>query len=231
MSIPWAIILPAAGRSVRFGANANKLTADLAGQSVLRRSLNAFLQRDDVAWIGVALGDHNHDARRLLESIKDPRLVICPGGTCRADSVRQALAHVPDSIEWVAVHDAARPLVSQPLIDRVLNAARAHGAAAPAVAVHSTIKQADGPLPAPVRSTLPRHQLWAMQTPQIMRKADLVDAYARCPISLDNVTDDIQLLELAGRAAWLVEGEESNIKITTPLDLHLAQSMLNDLKT
>jgi 2-C-methyl-D-erythritol 4-phosphate cytidylyltransferase len=133
--------------------------------------------------------------------------------------------------EWVGVHDAARPLVSQPLIDRVLNAARTHGAAAPAIPVHSTIKQAQGPLPARIQATLARDQLWAMQTPQIMRRTDLLDAYARCPIPLERITDDIQLLESTGRDTWLVEGEETNIKITTTQDLRLARSLMDDLET
>jgi 2-C-methyl-D-erythritol 4-phosphate cytidylyltransferase len=230
MHAPWAIILPAAGRSVRFNGGGSKLLADLGGQPVLLRSLNAFLQRSDIAWIGVALGDEDHAARKLIESANDPRLAICPGGTCRSDSVRQVLKQLPEMFEWVGVHDAARPLVSQPLIDRVLNAARAHGAAAPATPLHSTIKQAQGPLPARIQSTLPRSQLWAMQTPQIMRRIDLLDAYARCTIPLDRMTDDIQMVESTGRDTWLVEGEESNIKITTIQDLRLAHALIDDLE-
>jgi 2-C-methyl-D-erythritol 4-phosphate cytidylyltransferase len=228
MHVPWAIILPAAGRSTRFGSGQNKLQADLGGQSVLLRSLNAFLQRTDIAWIGVALNDQSDDTHQMLRTLDDPRLVVCPGGTCRADSVRQALSHVPNSLEWVGIHDAARPMVSQPLIDRVLTTARQYGAAAPAMPVHSTIKQADGPLPASIQSTLRRDRLWAMQTPQIMRRADLLVAYAHCPIPLEQVTDDVQLLELSGQAVWLVEGEESNLKITTAMDLRLARCLMDE---
>jgi 2-C-methyl-D-erythritol 4-phosphate cytidylyltransferase len=120
------------------------------------------------------------------------------------------------------VHDAARPLVSQALIDETLAAAVAHGAAVPALPVNLTIKQAPAPLPAKVQRTVPRADLWAMQTPQIVRAADLRDAFARCPIRLDQVTDDVQLLELIGKEVWLVPGEENNLKITTPLDLQIA---------
>ena len=126
----------------------------------------------------------------------------------------------------IAVHDAARPLVSQGLIGRVLSAAFEHGAAAAALPVHLTIKQAIGPLPAPVQRTLPRHQLWAMQTPQIMRQSDLLEAFDACPIPLSEVTDDVQLLELAGKPVWLVEGEERNLKITTAMDLQMAESLV-----
>jgi 2-C-methyl-D-erythritol 4-phosphate cytidylyltransferase len=129
-------------------------------------------------------------------------------------------------VEWVAIHDAARPLVSDELIERTFAAARAHGAAVPAMPVPLTVKQADGPLPARVQRTLPRHTLWAMQTPQIMRRAALLSAYSNCPLTLDQITDDTQLLELAGEEVWLVAGEERNLKITTQSDLRLAEHFL-----
>ncbi len=118
-------------------------------------------------------------------------------------------------------------MISQAVIDRTFQAALAHGAAAAALAVHLTIKQATGPLPAPVKQTLTRHDLWAMQTPQAMPRQDLLDAFASCPIPLDQVTDDVQLLELAGKCVWLVDGEERNLKITTPMDLRIAEALLD----
>ena len=127
---------------------------------------------------------------------------------------------------WVAVHDAARPLVSSDVIDRTLSAAVAHGAAAAALPVHLTIKQASGSLPAKVDRTVPRQNLWAMQTPQIGRREDFLKCFAACPIPLADVTDDMQLLELCGLPVWLVEGEERNLKITTPIDLQIAESLL-----
>jgi 2-C-methyl-D-erythritol 4-phosphate cytidylyltransferase len=89
--------------------------------------------------------------------------------------------------------------------------------------VHLTIKQATGPLPARVTKTIPRNELWAMQTPQIARRAALLEAFERCPLPLEQITDDMQLLELAGHEVWLVQGEERNLKITTPIDLDLAR--------
>ncbi len=133
---------------------------------------------------------------------------------------------MPESIEWVAIHDAARPLVSAALITRTLEAAVRHGAAVPALPVTLTVKQADGPLPARVQRTLPRATLWAMQTPQVMRRRDLLAAFAACPIPLDQVTDDVQVLELNGQDVWLVDGEERNLKITTAIDLHIAETIL-----
>jgi 2-C-methyl-D-erythritol 4-phosphate cytidylyltransferase len=104
-----------------------------------------------------------------------------------------------------------------------------YGATVPALPVSQTVKQADGPLPAPVKGTVPRHGLWAMQTPQVMRREDLLaacDAYEVRGLPWDQVTDDAQLLELSGREVWLVEGEERNLKVTTGLDLRLAQALL-----
>jgi 2-C-methyl-D-erythritol 4-phosphate cytidylyltransferase len=92
--------------------------------------------------------------------------------------------------------------------------------------VHLTVKQATGPLPAKVMRTLPRHELWAMQTPQVMRRAELSAAFATCPLPLEKVTDDVQVLELAGKEVWLVAGEERNLKITTASDIRLAEMYL-----
>jgi 2-C-methyl-D-erythritol 4-phosphate cytidylyltransferase len=224
----FAVILPAAGVSSRFGAN--KLIEKLSGKPVLWHSLRAFTRRDDVTQIVVPTNDYSslHEALTAAGSslLVDPRLNFCPGGTTRAQSVLQGLNELSGDVKWVAIHDAARPLVSQQLIDDVLAAAAEHGAAVPALPVQLTIKQAAGPLPARVERTVPRHELWAMQTPQVMRRADLLDAFARCPIALDQITDDAQLLELIDQPVWLVAGDGRNIKITTPTDLAMAEAMM-----
>ncbi|HEV2294415.1 MAG TPA: 2-C-methyl-D-erythritol 4-phosphate cytidylyltransferase [Tepidisphaeraceae bacterium] len=213
----FAVILPAAGLSTRFGGARSKLAEPLGGQTVLERSILAFTQREDIETVLVATRD---------VSVSLSKVICCGGGTSRAQSVRNALRIVPSHIEWLAVHDAARPLVSQELIARTFTAALQHGAAVPALPVALTIKQARGPLPAKVQRTVPRDQLWAMQTPQVMRRAALLDAFDRCPIPLDQVTDDMQLLELAGHDVWLVPGDERNLKITTPMDIKLAELWL-----
>ena len=221
--MPFALILPAAGRSVRFGGPRNKLLEPLAGVPVVARSAAPFLARADCSAVLVPCAD----AAGLADALPaDPRITCCPGGPTRAHSVLQALRRVDPALEWVAVQDAARPLTSPALIDATLAAAHRYGAAVPALAAALTIKQADGPLPAKVQRTLLRHTLWTMQTPQVMRRADLLDAYARCPVPLEHVTDDVQLLELAGHDVWLVPGEERNLKITTAVDVHLADYWL-----
>lgn len=224
-----AVILPAAGRSARFGAGRDKLLEPLRGRAVVAHTVSAFLRRSDAVQVIIATRNRDGiEAALRVDGTASPdgRVVFCEGGESRAHSVQRALAQVSPAVEWVAVHDAARPLVSQALIDRTFAAAREHGAAVPALPVALTIKQATGPLPARVERTVPRHALWAVQTPQVTRRADLLAAYDACPLPLDQVTDDAQLLELVGREVWLVEGEERNLKITTALDLRVAELLL-----
>src|SRR4051812_30266911 len=187
----FAVILPAAGTSARFGADRDKLAEMIEGESVIARSVGAFLHRRDVVQVIIPTRRPDLLAPELP---RDPRLLFCLGGACRADSVRSGLEMVDPKLEWVAVHDAARPLVSQDLIDRALSAASEHGAAVPAMPVALTIKQAAAPLPSRVVRTVPRSELWAMQTPQIVRRTDLEEAFDRCATPLDQVTDDVQLV-------------------------------------
>lgn len=229
MTDQFAVILPAAGRSLRFGGGRDKLLEPLGGRAVIARAVGAFLCRADVGCVILSTDQRERFELVLREAGRDavdPRVMFCPGGGSRAQSVLAALRAVPARYDWVAVHDAARPLVSQALIDRTVAAAREHGAAAPALPIALTVKQATGPLPARVERTVPRHTLWAMQTPQVMRRADLMAAYEACPLPLDQVTDDAQLLELAGRDVWLVQGDERNLKITTATDAELARLLL-----
>lgn len=223
-----AVILPAAGSSVRFGRN--KLLEPLAGVPVLVRALTPFTQAtQSLTLTGFYLAT-SHATRTLtekaiaLQSLAAPVHVI-DGGTTRAQSVLNALKRVPAEVDYVAVHDAARPLVSAALIERLYAHAQQHGSAIPALPVKLTIKQAPGPLPARVQRTIPRHTLWEMQTPQVIRRADLLAAYQCCPVSFDQITDDAQLLEFAGMDTWLVEGDEANLKLTTPQDLALAEQL------
>jgi 2-C-methyl-D-erythritol 4-phosphate cytidylyltransferase len=249
----FAVIIPAAGSSKRFGSP--KLVQDLAGLPVITRALLPFVQRSDTHQILIAVPSDPFamapPAQQHLGRLDDPvprgranqiwealsrepsvknrlggQIALVPGGTSRAQSVKSALRLVPAEVEWVAVHDAARPLVSQELIDRTLAAAVEYGAAAPALPVSLTIKKAADSMPAKVEQTLPRQQLYALQTPQIIRRETLLRAFQQFTYPLDQVTDDLQMLELVGEPAWLVRGEEKNIKITTPQDLMLAEMLL-----
>ena len=220
----FALILPAAGKSVRFGGPRSKLLETLDDVAVITRSVQPFLARSDLAHVIIPCSDPEGLAAVLPQ---DDRIQFCDGGLARAHSVLAALKKVPADIAWVAVHDAARPLISPALIEQTLAAARKYGAAVPALPAALTIKQAHGPLPAKVEQTLLRHVLWAMQTPQIMQRDHLVHAFEHCPLPLEQVTDDVQLLELAGFPVWLIPGEEQNLKVTTAIDLHLAKWWLS----
>lgn len=219
--IPFAVILPAAGLSLRYGKP--KLLEPLEGSSVIARSVAAFATRRDVTAIVIP----TQATDTIVSQIpSDSQITFAPGGENRAESVRNALSLIDESIEFVAVHDGARPLVSQALIDRVLEAAIASGAAGPALPVHLHIRRAVHALPASSSGTVPRHDLFAMQTPQIMRSDLLRKAFAHAR-DLSSITDDLQLLEAIGVRPALVLGEEQNLKITTPNDLLLARILLN----
>ena len=226
----FTLILPAAGSSLRFGSN--KLLASLAGEPVIARTIAAFLDHPSLA--GIVIAAHQPNAIRQAcvrvfdrAEAKGVPITFAPGGDCRADSVRNALRLAGTAIDWVVIHDAARPLVSRMLIDATLAAAVRYGAATPALPVTLTIKETAGPLPAAVVRTLPRQSLWAIQTPQVARRAALLDAAERCPVPLTAVTDDLQLLELAGQPTWLIPGDERNLKLTTAMDLPLAEAFLH----
>jgi 2-C-methyl-D-erythritol 4-phosphate cytidylyltransferase len=226
----FAVILPAAGGATRFGGPVNKLLVPLGGVPLIVHALRAFLSRPDVTGLVIptsaAAGLRDNSSPELAKCLHDPRVRLCAGGASRAESVRRGLAAVPQASEWVAVHDAARPLVSQELITRTLAAAVEHGAAVGALPVSQTVKEAEGPLPARVARTVPRSRLWAVQTPQVVRRADLAAAFETCPLPLEQVTDDLQLIELARKPVWLVEGEERNLKVTTQTDLRIAEMLL-----
>lgn len=220
----FSVIIPASGSSSRFGAN--KLLADLNGQPVIVRSINAFLPREDVAEIIIATNQRAAIEKTIAQLVYPDAILAshklrwCQGGATRAHTVQIAIEQ--SICDWIAIHDAARPLISQDLIDRVFTSAFETGASAPALPVALTIKEAHGPLPATIIRTVRRDQLWAMQTPQVMRRSAIINAYRNCPLSLDQITDDVQLLELSGLSATLVEGEERNLKITTQIDLDIA---------
>ncbi|MDB5325921.1 MAG: ispD [Phycisphaerales bacterium] len=225
---PASVLIPAAGLSTRFGRN--KLHEMLLGKSVLLRTVEVFLSHPATACLVIAtpIGSKPRDTlpADLLPIVdQSGRIRLVEGGPTRAHSVQRALEASMD-LDFVAVHDAARPLVSHDLIDRIYYHADIKGSTVPAMPVKLTIKQARGPLPAPVRATLPRDELWEMQTPQVMRRVNLVAAYAKCWQPLHTITDDAQLLEVAGQSVWLVPGEERNLKLTTPNDLHVAERLL-----
>jgi len=218
----FAVILAAGGSSSRFGTN--KLLELIGATRVIDRAIAAFASRDDVVQVIVA-----GSSEVGLSDCLIAKLVVTPGGTCRAHTVALALQALKPGIDFIAVHDAARPLVSQAVIDRVFAAAVQHGAAIPAVKLTSTIKRgASNTLPTPIIATENRDVLFAVQTPQACRADWLRRAYEGLSDSmLTTMTDEAMLLEHAGRKVMMVEGDEANIKITRPIDLTVARALLN----
>jgi 2-C-methyl-D-erythritol 4-phosphate cytidylyltransferase len=206
VSTRFLVILPAAGASTRYGTD--KLDTVIAGRRAIEWSIDAFLLREDVTRVMVA-------TRSDRDLPAHPKLCRCEGGTSRADTVRRAVEQADCDAGFVAIHDAARPAVGKPLIDRVFTAAIEYGAAVPGLAVTDTIKRI---AESRVVETLPRPDLVAVQTPQAMRRDWLMEAFRTCPLPLDRVTDDVQLLELAGRRVQVVDGEPDNLKLTRRSD-------------
>src|SRR3954465_15875731 len=215
---PFAVILPAAGRSTRFGdPKQKKIFAELDGRAVWLRAVEPFINRDDVAQtiVGIAPEDRDLFERRFRPSVAFLNIRVIDGGAERSDSIARALEVVDASCEFIAVHDAARPCLTGELVDAVFAAARVHGAALPAIAVADTVKRV-GP-DRFTTETLPRADLYLAQTPQVFRRDLLLRAYAnRARLGpAATVTDDTQLVEAIGERCAVVLGSPLNIKITT----------------
>jgi len=222
-----AVILPAAGKSSRFGGKEKKPFVSLDGRPVWQRSAELFWTRDDVTkvYLVISPGDREEFRRRFTHLIAFANAELVDGGAERFESVANALARVPESVEFVAVHDAVRPLAPPALVDAVVAAAVKHGAAIPAVPVSDTLKRVDRGSNR-VTETIPRGGLWQAQTPQVFRRDWLADAYARRAGLGAAITDDAQLVEAAGHPVVVVPGSPVNFKITTRDDLELAESIV-----
>ena len=218
-------IVAAAGSSTRMGGEVNKLLLPLEGVPVLARTLTALDLASRVDAIVIAAREE--DILPFSElcrtyGIQKPVKVV-RGGDSREESVLRAALEADPRTELLAVQDGARPLVTPALIDAVAEKAARCNAAAPAVPVKDTIKvAADGT----VRETLDRSTLRAIQTPQIF-EADLLKAALQFALEAGaELTDDCSAVERLGKVVDLVEGDEANLKSTTPLDMTIAAALL-----
>lgn len=220
-----AAIIPAAGSGTRMKLDHPKQYHPLGGIPILLHTVRAFIQNSHIDKIVVVVPVAClKQTRDLFEhhGLNSPDLMIVAGGHRRQDSVRAGLQALDDGISIVLVHDGARPLVSQDIISRCYRAAIHDGAGIAAVPVKDTLKRSDGK--GRVQATIDRTSLWQAQTPQAVRKELLEEAYRK---NGDNdVTDESSLLEKAGIPVTLVECAETNIKITRPEDLHLAEKII-----
>jgi 2-C-methyl-D-erythritol 4-phosphate cytidylyltransferase len=222
----FAVILPAAGRSSRFRDKEKKPFATLDGRAVWLRSAELFITRADVCQciMVVSKADQEVFRRRYGANLAFMNVQVADGGAERFESVANALALVKPEADFVAVHDAVRPCLTEELINAVFAHAEKTGAVLLGVPVTETVKRVDAQQQ--VQATVPRQDLWLAQTPQVFRRDWLVDAYAQRGKLGKDLTDDAQLVEAAGHPVHMVEGSASNIKITTKADLSLAEAIL-----
>lgn len=212
-------VVVAAGSGTRFG-DREKVFLDLAGRPLLLWSVERLARHPAVQRVVVVLGEHTIErGRALLGGAGLATVTTCLGGATRADSTRAGLACLPDA-GIVLVHDAARPLLDDALIDRVIAASRKVGAAIPVVPVSDTLHRTtpDGRSAGVVN----RETLAAAQTPQAARRDWLISALDRA----GQATDEGGMLQVAGYPVALVAGNARNLKITWPLDLAIARSIL-----
>lgn len=222
----WAIV-PAAGRGARFGGEVPKQYLEVGGQPLLAHTLQVLLAHPAVQGAVVVLaGDDVHWPG--WQSIGDKPIVTCLGGAERADSVLAGLAALPESVradDFVLVHDAARPNLRGEDLDQLLNRGRNDPVGAIlATPVRDTLKRAgsDGG----IDGTEPRDRLWRALTPQLFRRLQLTRALEAATEAGLAVTDESMAMELQGHRPLLVEGSEDNLKVTTPADLALFESIL-----
>lgn len=221
-------VIPAAGAGVRMGAERPKQFLLLSGRSILSVTLEAF-ERCPVIETVVLVAPKEAVSACEREIVMGGGLTkvsrVVPGGARRQDSVRLGVEACPSGCDLVVVHDGVRPLVREDLIERILVAARAHGAAVAALPARETVKQVrEG---AWVERTLDRRGLWMVQTPQAFFRSDLLAAHRKAlEEDWEELPDDASLVERIGVPVRVVEGAEDNIKVTTPNDLALARFLL-----
>lgn len=231
----FAVIIPAAGKSERFGKD-KKAFAKLDGRALFLRAIEFFMSRPDVVQKIVAVAPED---MAMVKSTYGANLgfmgvKLVEGGAERSDTVEAALKAVVPEAEYIAIHDAARPCVSHESIDRVFQEATKSGAAILAVPVTATLKHVEGSNF--ISKTVSREGLYEAQTPQVFRRDILEKAYAHLRSfppyqggtqgGQPTVTDDAQVVEFSGHPVAIVPSDAMNIKITTKSDLTLAAAIL-----
>ncbi len=223
-----AVILPAAGSGQRFGNHTNKLFALLAGRPLWTYAAEALICRDEVnlIWLVVSNSDRERFGHQASSLSQPDKIRFVIGGSERSDSVAAALKEIDrlrsETIRWVAVHDAARPLLRQSDVSAVFNQASQSHAAILATPVTGTLKR--GSRDHSACQTVDRRGIWVAQTPQVFALDLLCQAYSRhCGRP---ATDDAELVERTGKPVSLVTGAADNLKITYPEDLAVAEALL-----
>jgi 2-C-methyl-D-erythritol 4-phosphate cytidylyltransferase len=223
-----AVILPAAGKSSRFhDKHYKKPFIPLEDRALWLHAAEKFLSRDDVKQTILIISPEDREDffSKYGANVAIHGIEVVNGGAERSDSVANALERVKPDIEYVAIHDAARPCLANEWIDSVFSAAQKSGAAILAIPVTGTLKRVGGNHV--IQETVSRQNLWEAQTPQVFRRDLLIQAYARRGST--PATDDAELVERMGHPVTVVPGSPINMKITTKDDLRLAAQALKAL--
>jgi 2-C-methyl-D-erythritol 4-phosphate cytidylyltransferase len=219
-------VIVAAGSASRMGG-IDKVMAELDGEPMICRTVRTFQNCDAVKEIVIVTREDLivpiGDLCRSYDKVK----AVVVGGSSRQESVSMGLNALSDKVKLVAIQDGARPLITWEVIDRTIRAAHNYGAAAPAVPVKDTIKVVQGGI---VKETPDRSTLKAVQTPQVFDLNLLRGALKKAKEDGAEVTDDCSAVERLGMSVKIVEGDERNIKVTTPMDLKIARMLLEEMQ-
>ncbi|MFM8282896.1 MAG: 2-C-methyl-D-erythritol 4-phosphate cytidylyltransferase [Planctomycetaceae bacterium] len=224
----FGVILAAAGQSSRFqDANYKKPFAPLAGRPVWLHSAERFVDRPDVKQVVIVVAPEDREAfvEKFGANLAFMGITLAEGGSHRAESVRRGMDKLAPEIDTVAIHDAARPCLATPWIDRVFTAGARTGAAILAIPVVGTLKRV-GPGDT-ITATVDRSGLWEAQTPQVFARTVLERAFAAA--SAGQPTDEAALVEALGHPVTVVAGSPLNLKITSREDLRMAEKCLEAL--
>ena len=219
-------VIVAAGTASRMGG-IDQVMAPLRGEPLLLHSVREFQNCDAIREIVIVTReDLLMEVMSLCTGFSKVRGVVV-GGADRPASVQAGLNNLSDKVKLVAVHDGARPLITWQVIDRTVRAAHSYGAAAPAIPVKDTIKIVKGGI---VSATPDRNTLQAVQTPQVFDLQLLKGALLKAQKDKTPITDDCSAVENMGMSVKIVEGDERNLKVTTPMDLKVAELLLEETK-
>ena len=219
-------VIVAAGTASRMGG-IDKVMAPIQGEPMIVRTVRQFQNCDAISEIVIVTREDLIQPITNLCKSMDKVTAVVVGGKSRQESVNLGLNSLSGKVKLAAVHDGARPLITWQVIDRTVRAANTYGAAAPAIPVKDTIKVVEGFV---VKNTPDRDTLRAIQTPQVFDFDMLRGALKKAAQEGATVTDDCSAVERLGLTVKIVEGDERNIKVTTPMDLKIAELLLEEME-
>ncbi len=220
------LLIPAAGSGSRMKAGKNKLLINLNGESILYWTLKSVFLSKKVSWVGII--GQPHDRSEIMNSIKEfsDKINWINGGNTRQESVRNGVNNLPKNASKVLIHDGARCLINPELIDKCFTELEENDAVILAVKVTDTIKVVNENRI--IKETPDRNFLWAAQTPQGFLVTQLKKAHQKAKENSWDVTDDASLFERLKWPVKIIEGNATNIKITSPIDLKIASLFLDN---